>query len=45
MNLVVVPLSRTPPMALSPGRVALGAAILMVCVGLPIALIAGARSE
>ena len=38
MNLVVVPLSRTPPIPLPATRILVGAAILIVCVGLPISL-------
>ena len=40
MNLVVVPLSNTPPIPFSITRVLVGGAILMLCIGLPIALLA-----
>lgn len=46
MNLVVIPLSRIPEMQLSLSRSLIGASILIVCVGIPIAFIAhrtGAR--
>jgi hypothetical protein len=39
MNLVVVPLSNTPKIPLTAFRIALGGSIIMVCVGLPIALV------
>lgn len=41
MNLVVVPLSNTPPMPHTITGMLKGAAILMVCIGLPISLIIG----
>ncbi len=37
MNLVVVPLSRTPPLPSSAGQVVIGIMIIIICVGLPIA--------
>lgn len=39
MNRIVLPLSNTPAQSLDPARVAIGMAVLMVFVGLPIALI------
>jgi hypothetical protein len=44
MNLVVVPLSRLPAQTMTVRGVAIGVAILMVCVGLPIAIIADRSS-
>lgn len=38
MNLIVLPLSRIPPIPFDPAKAALAAAILIVCIGLPIAL-------
>ena len=43
MNLVVVPLSRTPPYSPSGFQTVLGIVILMFCVGLPISLIVSRR--
>ncbi len=40
MNLVVVPLSNTPPMAKTFSGVLIGTAVLMVCIGLPISYFA-----
>jgi hypothetical protein len=40
MNLVVVPLSNTPPLPFDLSRALVGVAILMACIGLPISLIA-----
>jgi hypothetical protein len=37
MNLVVVPLSNTPPMNRTPSGVLIGTIILMLCIGLPCA--------
>lgn len=45
MNLVVVPLSNTPPMPHTITGMLKGAAILMVCIGLPISLIIGSYRE
>jgi uncharacterized membrane protein YagU involved in acid resistance len=39
MNLVVLPLSKAPRLPLDPTQAAIGMAILMVCIGLPISLI------
>lgn len=39
MNLVVLPLSNTPKLPFDPTQAAIGMAILMVCIGLPISLI------
>ena len=40
MNLIVVPLSRAQQPPLTPQSVAIGAAVLMLCIGLPISLLA-----
>ena len=40
MNLVVVPLSRIPRSPFNPANAAIQAAILVVCIGLPISLLA-----
>lgn len=40
MNLVLVPLTRIPSIAFNPRNAAIQAAILMVCIGPPIALLA-----
>lgn len=40
MNLVVVPLSRTPKAPFDPGKAALAALILVVMIGLPLSFIA-----
>jgi hypothetical protein len=45
MNLVVVPLSNTPPMPHTITGMLKGAAILMVCIGLPVSLIIGSYFE
>lgn len=42
MNLVVVPLSNTPPLVFHLDQAILAAAILIVCIGLPISLMAHA---
>jgi uncharacterized membrane protein YagU involved in acid resistance len=39
MNLVVLPLSNAPRLPFNPKQAAIGMAILMVCIGLPISLI------
>jgi uncharacterized membrane protein YagU involved in acid resistance len=39
MNRVVLPLSNTPKLPFNPTQAAIGMAILMVCIGLPISLI------
>jgi uncharacterized membrane protein YagU involved in acid resistance len=39
MNLVVLPLSNAPKLPFNPKQAAIGMAILMVCIGLPISLI------
>ncbi|MFO7448326.1 MAG: hypothetical protein R6W90_18345 [Ignavibacteriaceae bacterium] len=41
MNLIVVPVSRTPPVTITFGEVIVGIAILMLCAGIPISLIIG----
>jgi len=41
MNLVVLPLSRIPPFTIKPENARIQMGILMVCIGLPIALIVG----
>lgn len=41
MNLLVVPASRAPHIPFVPGKAAVAMMILMVCIGLPIALIIG----
>jgi len=40
MNLMVVPPSRTPKLSVNPTNAALGCAMLMGCIGLPISLLA-----
>lgn len=45
MNLVVVPLSNTPPVPQTFSGILKSAAILMVCIGLPISLIVGSYLE
>jgi len=40
MNLVVVPLSRIPKIPFNPANAAIQAAILVVCIGVPISLLA-----
>jgi hypothetical protein len=37
MNLIVVPLSNTPPMTRTPSGMIIGAIVLMICIGLPCA--------
>jgi len=37
MNLIVVPLSNTPPMNRTPSGVIIGIIVLMICIGLPCA--------
>ena len=41
MNLLVVPLSNTPPIPFHPAKALLAVGILMVCVGLPVSFIVG----
>ena len=45
MNLIVVPLSQTPELQFSWQRTLQGIIILMVCVGIPISIIAGKYYE
>ena len=45
MNLIVIPLSALPKPAFTPSGVLIGASILMVCIGLPTALIARRYSK
>ncbi len=40
MNLVLVPLTRTPKGPFNPGRAAIEMGILMLCIGLPVSLMA-----
>ena len=40
MNLIVVPLSRIPRSPFNPANAAIQAGILVVCIGLPISLLA-----
>ncbi|MBC7891327.1 MAG: hypothetical protein H7Y12_03865, partial [Sphingobacteriaceae bacterium] len=39
MNLLVVPLSRTPKLPFTPSGVLVGVTVLMFCIGLPISLV------
>lgn len=39
MNLVVLPLSKVPPLPMDMAKVIIGMVILMICIGLPISLI------
>lgn len=41
MNLIVVPLSSTPKFPFKPVNAAIAAAILVVCIGIPLSFIAG----
>ncbi|MFT3827120.1 MAG: hypothetical protein QM731_24555 [Chitinophagaceae bacterium] len=41
MNLLVMPLSNTPPITLKTANVLKGAGILIICIGLPLSLVIG----
>lgn len=45
MNLIAVPLSNTPKFAFDAARAAIAASILIVCIGIPLAFMAGGNKK